>query len=129
MWKGEATIGRGLVAKQYSEISNIMRGLSYEVEGGFCFLEESEKKIADKLLQEGIFVKEVSVIENARGAYEVELAPGIADPEQAVKIVTAVLGTPMKIESSDNIWTKLTAASQFRVEVGIRQQAKDGETV
>lgn len=113
LWKGEATIGRGLVAKQYSEISNIMRGLSYEVEGGFCFLEESEKKIADKLLQEGIFVKEVSVIENARGAYEVELAPGIADPEQAVKIVTAVLGTPMKIESSDNIWTKLTAASQF----------------
>ena len=129
LWKGEATFGRGLVARQYNEISNIMRGLSYEVEGGFCFSEQSEKKIADRLTQEGVFVKEVSVVENARGAYEVEITPGIADLEQVIQIVSEVLGMPMQIVSSGESWTKLAAASQFRVEIGIRQQTKEGETV
>ncbi len=129
LWKGEANIGQGLVARQYNEISNIMRGLSYEVEGGFCFLEESEKRIADKLLGEGVFVKDVSVIENAKGAYAVEIVPGLDDPALGAEIVSAVLGVPMRASVSDESWTKFTAASQFQLEIGLRQQTKDGEEV
>lgn len=129
VWQGEASMGQSLVARQYNEISNIMRGLSYAVEDGFCFVEESERKIADKLLGAGILVKEVSVIENVRGAYVVEVVPGLEEPVQAEVAASAVLGIPMQTVVSDEDRTKLVAAGQFRVEISVRQQTKDGEAV
>ncbi len=36
LYKGEALSGRGIIARQYNEISNVIKLLSYEVENGIC---------------------------------------------------------------------------------------------
>ncbi len=36
LYRGEALSGRGIIARQYSEISNVIKMLSYEVENGIC---------------------------------------------------------------------------------------------
>lgn len=126
--RGEASAGQALVARQYDEISNMIQNLSYAVEGGFCFLEDCEQKIADRLAEAGIFVRDVSVAEHSSGGYSVELVPGAAEP-MAAEIVSEVLGVPMELNTGDQFWCKLTPACRFTAEIAVRRQTKPGETV
>lgn len=128
LWKGEASMGRGLVAQQYHEISNIMRELSHEVEGGFCFQAEREKKISGALLRAGVFVKEVSVLENARGGYEVYVSPGTAERETVQELVSEIMGIRMRVVQEGET-LKLIADNLYAVETGVRQRTKEGQAV
>jgi len=76
IWHGEVSFGQDMVARQYHEISNLIKDLSDEVETGFSFIESAELKLDSALEKIGFFAKEINVIENSKKDPEVYISAG-----------------------------------------------------
>lgn len=129
MWKGEANLGQDMVAKQYHEISNLIKGLSEEVETGFSFIESAELKLDSALERAGVFAKEINVIENMRREPEVYISAGYgAEPCMLEQIVSEVIGMPMQLEN-DSSYMKFVAHNKYYVEYAVCQHSGESDTV
>lgn len=129
MLHGEINLGQDMVARQYHEISNLIKGLSEEVESGFSFIESAELKLDSALERVGFFAKEINVIENSRREPEVYISAGFgAEPEILEKVVSEVLGMPMRLEDNSSSM-KFVAHNRFFVEYAVCQHSGEAEQV
>ncbi len=127
IWQGEANEGQNMMAKQYHEISNLIKDMSEELETGLSFMESAEAKIDNALEKAGLYAKEVNVIENSRHEPEVYISSGFAaEPEFLEEVVSEALGMSMKIEEHSSS-TKLVAHNRFSVEYAVCQHSGAGE--
>lgn len=128
---GEAVIGRDLVARQYHEISNLMNGMSKEIEAGFLFREDLENDIVNELDKLGITVFEVSIVEGENGKMEAYL--NISSPKDTDAVAAAlseVTETPMGFDSSlKNGGLKFVSRPRFTVDIGVRRLSRDDSEI
>ncbi len=123
MWRGEVSFGQDMVARQYHEISNLIKGLSEDVELGFSFIESAELKLDSALEKVGFFAKEINVIENIRREPEVYIKAGFsAEPELLETVVSEVMGMPMRLER-DTSSMKFVAHNRYCVEYAVCQHS------
>lgn len=129
MWHGEVTFGQDMVARQYHEISNLIKGLSEEVESGFSFIESAELKLDSALEKAGFFAKEINVIENVHREPEVYITAGFsAEPALLERVVSEVIGMPMRLEH-DSSSMKFVVHNRFFVEYAVCQHSGESEQV
>lgn len=127
MWHGEVIFGQDMVARQYHEISNLIKGLSDEVESGFSFIESAELKLDSELEKAGIFAREINVIENIHREPEVYISSGFgSETELLEKIVSKVIGIPMMLEN-DSSSMKFVAHNKYFVEYAFCQHSGESE--
>ncbi len=124
---GEAVTGRDLVARQYKEVSRLMKNMSEEITAGFAFREDMEEGVVSELDKEGIAAFEVSVVEGGHGKMEVYL--GVSKGSEVVKIENILenaLGTPMGYDRElTNGLLKFVSRAKYRAEIAIRQVSRD----
>ncbi len=129
MWRGEVVFGQDMVARQYHEISNLIKGLSDEVETGFSFVESAELKLDAELEKAGVFAKEINVIENIRHEPEVYISSGFgAETEMLERVVSEVIGMPMRLEN-DSSSMKFVVHNRYFVEYAVCQHSGESEQV
>ncbi|MDY3929317.1 MAG: SpoIIE family protein phosphatase [Clostridia bacterium] len=129
--KGEQTGERHLVSNQYSEISKIISELSEEIEGNFFFDEQKEKVIISECSKEGIYLKDINVIKNGEGYYEIFFTAAIdSETETICNICSDVMNMKLKrVYCKNDSIVKLAVDSSYRVEVTVAQKKKDDEPV
>ncbi len=130
LWQKEANLGRDLIARQYSEISSIIKELSSSLEYGFYFLGEQEDRIYKKCLLEKIPLSDVTVIEGSKKTPEVYITPvNRVGNERLTKAVSSALNIPMKVygEEAGNIC--LVADSLYYPEISVKQRKREGQEV
>lgn len=129
--RGIRTGERRLVSNQYKEISKIISELSEEIEGNFYFDEQKEKEINLECANRGLYLRDINVVKNSEGYYEMFFAPGVdADSEKVVKIASEVLGTKMKrVFCKNKSIIKLSTDNIYEVDVSVSQKKKDDEVV
>ena len=130
LWQTEATLGRDLVARQYSEISSIIKELSSSVEYGFYFMEEAEDRIYKKCLAEKIPLSNVTVIESSNRTPEVYISPvHRIGNERLRKLISSAMDFPMRIfdETGDSI--RLVADNLYYPDIAVKQKIKEGQKV
>lgn len=129
MLKGEANLSRDMVARQYCEISNLIKGLSDEVETGFSFIESAELKLDCALERAGVFAREINVIENSRREPEVYISAGFgAESSILEQIVSDVMGFPMQLENNAS-YMKFVAHNKYCIEYAVCQHSGDSDSV
>lgn len=121
---GEAIRGRDLVARQYKEMSDLMKNMSEEICSGFAFREDLEEEVVTELDKTGISVSEVSVIENEHGKMEVYIG-GRVDKDKTEHILGELLGTPMTYDGEDCGLIKFVSRAKYTAEIAIRQIGRD----
>jgi len=128
---GTRTGDRQLVSNQYKEISKIISELSEEIEGNFFFDEHKEKEILSECNSSGLFIRDINVVRNRDGYFEVFFAPGAdADSEGICEVASNVLGMKMQRSYCKNkSIIKLTAGCLYDVNVAVFQRKKDNEPV
>ena len=130
IWQTEADVGRNLVAKQYAEISGIIKELSASVEYGFFFMEEAEDRIYKKCLAEKIPLCDVSVIENSNHTPEVYIVPTQRIGNEKLKnLVSSAIDMPMRVFDSSGDSIHLVADNLYYVDITVKQRSRDGQTV
>ena len=129
LYQGAKTGERRLVSNQYVEISKIISRLSEEIEGNFFFDEHKEKEICARCNQEAVYLKDLNVVKNNEGYYEVFFAPGAdEDIEKICKISSEVLNVKMKNAYCKNkSIVKLVTDNSYEVKIAISQKQKDDE--
>ena len=129
--KGEQTGERHLVSNQYSEISKIISELSEEIEGNFFFDEQKEKVIIFECSKEGIYLKDINVIKNGDGYYEIFFTPTIDSETDIISgICSEVLNMKLRrVYCKNDAIIKLVVDNSYRVEVTSAQKKKDDEPV
>ena len=129
MWKGEANLGQDMVARQYHELSNLIKGLSEEVETGFSFIESAELKLDSALERAGVFAKEINVIENIRKEPEVYISAGFgAEAGMLEELVSEVMGVPMQLENNAS-YMKFAVHNKYFVEYAVCQHSGESEDI
>lgn len=128
--KTEANIARDSVARQYLNISNIIKELHISLEHGFYFLEEAEDRIYKQCFNDKISVSDVTVIENAEHLPEVYVTPvhSISN-ERLKKTVSSAMNMPMRVFDEDGNSVRLIADSIFYPEFSVKQRIKDGQNI
>lgn len=128
IWYNENKRARDLVMKQYGEISDVLDALSFDIENGFSFLDDLEDKLIEVLDQDGIRVREVSVVENGAGSIEVFVKAAFGTNIKALsKRVSQVMEVPMELRCCENGMCRFTSKCEYTVEVSTLQKAKTGE--
>ena len=129
--KGTRKNERQLVSNQYVEISKIIGRLSEEIEGNFFFDEQKEKQILSECTKEAVYLRDLNVIKNSEGYYEVFFVPGNEnETDKICDIVSEILEVKMKNTYCKNkSIVKLICDSSFRVKVSVTQKKKDDEPV
>ena len=129
--KGENKISTGLVSNQYTEISRIISELSEEIKDSFIFDEQMEKRIISLCSKEAVFIRDINVIKNKDGYYEVFFAPGIdSGSEKIEEIASEALGMKMKrVYCKNKALIKLAADNVYRINAAVFQKEKDSEPV
>lgn len=129
MWHGEVVFGQDMVARQYHEISNLIKDLSDEVESGFSFIESAELKLDSELEKAGVFAREINVIENIHREPEVYISSGFgAETELLEKIVSDVIGMPMRLEN-DSSSLKFVVHNKYFIEYAVCQHSGESEQI
>lgn len=129
--KGTRNGERRLVSSQYIEISKIIGRLSEEIEGNFFFDEQKEKQIICECSKEAVYLRDLNVVKNSEGYYEVFFMPGSeGETDKICKIISGILEVKMKTAFCKNkSIVKLITDSSFEVHVSISQKEKDNEPV
>lgn len=125
--KGE----RRLVSNQYVEISKIIGKLSEEIEGSFFFDEQKENLILNECSKEAVYVRDLNVVKNSEGYYEVFFAPSSDDETDKVcNIASEILEIKMKTAFCKNkSIVKLITDNAYEVIISVSQKEKDDEPV
>lgn len=120
---------RDLILTQYSELSDLFYELSEQVEHGFHFLPELEKRIAEDLTASKINVKEVSVIEDFNGISEIYISPcKVSSAKLLEEKLSSLLRLPIVFtEDLKNTTLKFSPKGLFFTEISTKQIPKDGE--
>ena len=128
---GERSADRNFVSNQYSEISRIINELSEEIKTSFFFDEQKENRILSECSNEGIYIKDINVIKNKDGYFEMFFAPGTEDEiDRICEIASEVLNMKMReTHCKNNAIVKLCTDNIFEVEVAVFQKNKDDESV
>ena len=127
IWHGEVNLGQDMVARQYHEISNLISGISDELESGFSFVESAELKLDTALEKIGYFAREINVIENSKHEPEVYISAGeTVDSELLERIVSETVGVPMKIADNSSA-IKFVAHNRYYVEYAVCQHSGEAE--
>ena len=129
--KGARNGERRLFSNQYVEISKIISRLSKEIEGNFFFDEQKEKQIVNCCTREDLYLRDLNVIKDSEGYYEVFFAPGSEnDSEKICTIASEVLGVKLRDAfCKNNEIRKLVTDSSFELEISVFQKEKDDEPV
>lgn len=122
---------RDLLLQQYGEISDLFFEMSEEIKGGFCFLTETEKRIADELSASKINVKEVKVIESLERTLDIYIA---CEKNISQKLLEEKLSNILKvpvsfIENCGNYMMKFAPKGLFFTEVYTKQIPKEGQLI
>ena len=128
---GKDKNNRDLLLQQYSEISDLFFDMSEEIKEGFCFLTETEKRIAEELSASKINVKEVKVIESTKRVFDVYISceKTVSDKFLEERI-SNILKVPVKfIEALSNSIMRFVPEGKFRTEVYTKQIPKDGQFI
>lgn len=122
---------RSIVSNQYKEISKIINDLSEEIEGSFFFDEQKEKQILTQASKEGVFIRDVNVIRDKDGYYQMFFAPGSeSEIERICDIAAEVLNMPIKrVFCKNKAIIRLACDNSFEVKVTICQNKRDNEEV
>ena len=120
-----------MFSNQYVEISKIISRLSKEIEGNFFFDEQKEKQIVNCCTREDLYLRDLNVIKDSEGYYEVFFAPGSEnDSEKICTIASEVLGVKLRDAfCKNNEIRKLVTDSSFELEISVFQKEKDDEPV
>ncbi len=129
--RGIKTGERRMFSNQYVEISKIISRLSEEIEGNFFFDEAKERLILSECSKEAVYIKDLNVIKNAQGYYEVFFAPGNdTQTEEICNIVSQILETKMRYAFCKNkAIVKLVTANSYEVRVAFFQKERDDEPI
>ena len=129
--KGARNGERRLVSNQYVEISKIIGRLSKEIEGNFFFDEQKEKQIANCCTKEDLYLRDLNVIKDSEGYYEVFFAPGAEqDTDKICAVASEALGVRLRESFCKNKdIRKLVTDSCFKLEISVFQKEKDDEPV
>jgi len=140
IWHNKINESRGLISQQLQGVSEIIRNLANELSMDLQFDEEMEKELMIQLDKAGIIAKEISVIQNAYGKYEVHIVfkscGGIRNCiKTAAPIISKVVGRKMiKEESSctanrhhSKCSVKYVEAQSYSVSTGVARMKKQGQ--
>ncbi len=128
--KGEAVVGRDLMARQYREISNLMNNMSNEIKAGFSFREDLEAEVVNELDKLGITVFEVSVVESEHGKIEIYL--NIEPQEDMTSIENAlseVVETPIGFDCEMKNSFKFVSRPRYTADIGVRRISRDNSEI
>ncbi len=122
---------RKLVSNQYIEISKVISKLSEEIEGNFFFDEQKEKLMISECSKEGIFLKDLNVVRDSEGYYEVYFSfCHDTDREKVAEIASGIMGMKMKeVHCKNKYIHKLICDDFFSIDVAFFQKEKDSEPV
>ncbi len=122
---------RKLVSNQYIEISKVIQELSEEIEGNFFFDEQKEKMILSECSKEAIYLKDLNVIRDSEGYYEIYLSLcSESDFRKICEIASAVLGMKMKrVYCKNKSIQKLACDDIYNIDISYFQKEKDSEPV
>lgn len=129
--RGEAISGRDLISGQYSEISNMLKKMSEDVEDGFAFREDFEEAAVAEMDKHGINLFEISVVESTLGRLEIFAGLGLgADIKRAESVLSEVTGTPIGYESTGkNGIMRFVSKARYTVDYAVRQRTRDHSRV
>lgn len=129
--KGTRNGERRLVSNQYIEISKIIGRLSEEIEGNFFFDEQKEKQIIGVCSKEAVYLRDLNVVKNSEGYYEVFFVPGSENEiDKICNIASDILEIKMKTAFCKNkSIVKLITDNSFEVHISQAQKKKDNEPV
>ena len=129
--KGTRNGERRLVSNQYIEISKIIGRLSEEIEGNFFFDEQKEKQIITICSKEAVYLRDLNVVKNSEGYYEVFFVPGSENEiDKICNIASDILEIKMKTAFCKNkSIVKLITDNSFEVHISQAQKKKDNEPV
>ncbi len=122
---------RDLLLTQYNEISEMFYEMSEEIRSGFCFLAETEKRIADELSAYNINVREVKVIESLERSLDIYIS---CDKRFSEKLLEEKLSNILKVpvmflESSGGSMMRFMPKGNFTAEVYTKQIPKEGQVI
>lgn len=122
---------RKLVSNQYLEISKVINELSEEIEGNFFFDEQKEKLIASECSKEGIYLKDLNVVRDSEGYYEVYFSLcQESDIDKICEIASDLLEMKMKKAYCKNkAINKLICDNSYDIDIAYFQKEKDSEPV
>lgn len=122
---------RNLVSNQYVEISKVISELSEEIEGNFFFDEQKEKLIMSECSKEAIYLKDLNVIRDNEGYYEIYFSLCCdTDIDRVCEISSEVLGMKMKLSYCKNkLLKKLCCDDSYYLDISYFQKEKDSEEV
>ncbi len=132
MWKNKIGESRALVSHQLESLSDILSNLAVDVGIDAVFNKEAEELIMDQTSKEGLKIKEVSVYENKRGKYEIDIVHKGCGGSRTCKSniekqISSIVGRKMVKNESKCISAgvkgecklKLVEKEAFRVTTGI----------
>ncbi|MBR5270813.1 MAG: SpoIIE family protein phosphatase [Clostridia bacterium] len=125
----EMKTSRELSAMQYGEISDILDKIILDMDEGFVCCPELELYCANELMENNIKVKQIDIIENRYGKYEILLhTDGKVDMNIAEKLISSALNTNVGVEEvlSESFY-RLVSKPKYSVDIGVMQQAKERE--
>lgn len=141
IWYKKVEESRELLSEQFYSVANIMDRLKKEITSELKFDENLERDIILKLDKAGFEVRNVSVLQNIYGKYEVCIKMKACNKlikcdENISKEVSDLIGRRMVKENKncvlsddlDECFVKLTEKEIYRMQVGVSQKKKKGES-
>ena len=139
-WQNKVIESRNLISQQLQGVSGIISNITKEITEDLNFREEIEKDIIVALDRGGIKTRNVSVLENSSGNYEVDVEYKPCGGEkkcitQSTGIISDVIGKKMTAEnklcirkSNERVCkVKYKEEETYRVSVGVARIKKDGQ--
>ena len=128
---GKNKSSRDLLLMQYDELADFFENLAAEMNVGFNFLPETEKRVAQELTDSKIPVHDVKIIENARGVDEIYVTSQKNISEQLLeekisKTLNLPIGFTEKLSANTFLFSPRGA---YTAEVYTHQTPKDGQAV
>ena len=140
LWHNKVGESRGLVSQQLYGVSQIISSLAKEISVDLNFDEQIERKITVDMDKVGIAVKDVTVMKNANGKYEITIDfRSCGGTRKCVKSVADVIshtvGRKMVKESSSCVAggtrgrcvIKYIEQEKYQVSVGVTRARKQGQ--
>jgi len=140
IWHNKVGESRGLISQQLKGVSKIIRNLANEISIDLNFDEGMEEELMIELDKAGIIAKDVTVLQNSSGKYEVDVVfrscGGVRNcVKAAAPVISQVLGRKMMKEESgcslDRYGSKCSVKyieeQMFQVSSGIARIKKQGQ--
>ena len=140
LWRNKVGESRGLISQQLQGVSKIIANLAKEITTDLQFDADMEKELMLELDKTGIIARDVTVLQNTQGKYEIEIAfkscGGIRKcVNVAAPVVCKIAGRKMVKENTvcsaskrnTRCTVKYIEEEVYQISTGIAQFKKEGQ--